>query len=154
MYISQRKRREYLTVILLVQLTYEGSIDTDSDTMGNVRTIIDEALTETESSDMKQRAADYRAAFRLAYKTMGDWAKSHKGDIAGEKVVLTTYCFLELLNERGILAFTEESPLAAIMDWMLSHIDADNEITKKRLVTSRKQAIIFLEKLQKEGYFL
>lgn len=154
MYLSQRKRREYLTVVIMVQLTYEGSIDTDEETAIKARTIISNSLSELEVNDIKQRASDYRAAFRLAKKTMVEWDNLHKGDLAGEKVIITTYCFLELLNNLGIVSFAEGSQLASLMDWMLSYIDVEDCVTKKRIASGKKTALHFLEKLQKEGYFL
>lgn len=125
----------------------------DNETDQKIKTIISDAMHEVQSPLEDQQARDYRAAFSLVNSTMGLWTKNHKGEIAGEKVVLTLYCFFELLNARDIVSFSEDSPLAAIMDWMLSVVDPDDPVTAKRLINAGKDAKRFLETLQEKGYF-
>jgi len=71
----------------------------------------------------------------------------------GEKVVIITYCLLNLLSESGVIETPPESPAGLIMDWLLSDINSDNEVTQSRLKTGNKTATKWLTILQQEGYF-
>jgi len=73
--------------------------------------------------------------------------------MAGEKVVIITYRFFELLVQEGIIEVPEDSPAAQIMDWLLSAIDPDDPVTQKRIKNADKDARKWLERLQTDGYF-
>ena len=73
--------------------------------------------------------------------------------IAGEKIVLAVYCFIELLCEHELIIIGDESAVAVLMNWLLTSIDADSDVTQKRLKNAQKDAARWLDALQKAGYY-
>lgn len=71
----------------------------------------------------------------------------------GEKVIIIAYCFINMLSESGIIETSPESPSGQMMDWLLSDINSESEVTQSRLKSGNKTANKWLTILQEEGYF-
>lgn len=147
-YLSDRNRREYLYLMYLIKVTYEGAVIPPDGADDAVKARIEESLEEI--IDKVKHHKDMRCIHRLLSCTIKRMANH---EVSGEKIVITTYCFLELLAQRGIIQFTESSALAEVVEWILASVDVDSPVTQKRLKNGNKEAALWLNNLQKEGYF-
>jgi hypothetical protein len=151
-YLSDRKRREYVYITRVIQLTACHAVDTDEQTQQNIRTLCQQALDELlpyEQEKQRQLWRRINCAIDVTLKLM----VQKDPNIAGERAVLIVYYLLDKLAETGALLLVHDSPLHKIVEWLLSNIDPENELTQHRMIKAEKEAQKWIERLQKEGFF-
>lgn len=74
--------------------------------------------------------------------------------VKAEKAVLIGYYFIEDLQSRAYLCIPEGSSLRTVTDTLLGAIDPRDEVTQGYMEMAQEQARIWMERLQREGYFI
>ena len=151
-YIHDQTRRELLYPLMLIQITYLGALDTDKT---NCIKICADALDEIlQGCDDKKQRQLLRSVSNAISVTLRDYVHKAPEDLAGEKVVLATYCLLDILSNAGRVNIITESPLASLTEHMLSGININDALTQKRLKNANKNALRWLNNLREIGFYV
>lgn len=151
-YLPDRARREYMYITRVIQLTACHAVETDKETEGKIRLLCEQSIKELLPHEIPKQRRLWGRVDRAIDVTIKQMVEKDK-NIAGERVVLVVYSLLEILAERNLLILVHDSPLHRIVEWTLSEINPDNEITQHRLTKAQGEAARWLERLQQEGYF-
>jgi hypothetical protein len=147
MYLHDRTRKEWLYITLLVKIVAEGSVALTSEQKQWIDDAIENCITELQTNDKH-----FKVAVSLINITLRKFVENAPDNIAGEKVAITLYCFLELLTAQNKLSLPENSKVAEIVDWIIGNIDYNN-VTEKRIKNGNKVANQWLQALQGRSYF-
>jgi hypothetical protein len=147
-YTNARRTAELCFIACLINVTAMACVEGAA--REQVLELSKQAMIElAEGADAKQRRTidnHHRNMLNLTIATMQDGC-------AGEKIVLAVYCFIEMLCDAGYITIGNESTVALLMEWLLSKIDAESELTEKRLKNAKKDANKWLVKLKENGYY-
>lgn len=147
-YINVRRTSELCFVACLINVTAMACVEGEA--RDYVVELSKQAMLElADGADAKQRHSidnHHKTMLNCTLATMQDGC-------AGEKIVLSVYCFIDLLCEAGYINIGNESKVAVLMEWLLSKIDAESELTEKRLKNAKKDATKWLVKLKENGYY-
>lgn len=148
-YINVRRTAELCFIACLINVTAMACVEGEA--RDDVIELSKKAMIElAEGATDKQRHTidnHHRAMLNCSLATMQDGC-------AGEKIVLAVYCFIELLCDAGYITIGEDSTVALLMEWLLSKIDAESELTEKRLKNAQKDAVRWLGKLREKVYYV
>ena len=148
MYLNDKRCAEIVYLGMTVLAVIIGGITCENP--NELESLALQAVKEpTEGMDIKRRQKIERRAIWMTMATI----KRESDKAHGEKVLLATYLMIEKMITSGYLQMPENSPLARVVDFLLSLVDPDNEITQKRLKKAEKTANDWIDILQHEGYF-
>ena len=148
-YINTRRTAELCFIACLINVTAMACVE------GEMRDYVielskDAMLELAEGADAKQRHKidnHHKTMLNCTIATM-------QNGCAGEKIVLSVYCFIEMLCDADYITIGNKSTVALLMEWLLSKIDAESKLTEKRLKNAKKNANKWLANLRKNGYYI
>ncbi len=144
--LTDRQRCESSFIGRLIYVLILGGVQS-----GNHQGLADMALEVCESPlrGLFNPGAIKRRVIRMEQNTILPLS----GKAHGEKVLLVCYFFINKLVDDGIIEMPEESQLALLVDHLLSLINPEDDVVKKRMKSAEKQAARWLEILRKDGYY-
>ena len=147
MYLSDKHRVELSYLGMIVLTVILGGLETRSKTLEDAAA--NAAKEYLQGLDAAKKNKLYNRTYRLLDKTI----RKNEGE-SGEKIIFAVYHFLERLIASGYIEMPADSDLARVVDHLLAVPDLDKDYTQARLKKAEKTAKIWLEELNKDGYFV
>lgn len=114
-----------------------------------IKTAWEAVLEPTNDLCAKDKETIRRRVQRMEHLTLAPACEKS----FAEKIILIGYHFMNELLDRDYIEIKEGSKLRRVTDTLLSMIDLEEDVTQKRMITSKKQAMQWMKILQAHGYY-